>query len=127
MSVCSLVVTMLLYARLCGEAELFDRADDRGQRDLALIELDLGHAIEHITVPALVTVGDVDRLTPPASALAIKRMLPDGRMFVFNGSGHCTMLERHTQFNRVVAGFLEEALEAEQEDTTPKRDERTPA
>ena len=92
-----------------------------------IIELDLGHAIEHITVPALVTVGDVDRLTPPASALAIKRMLPDGRMFVFNGSGHCTMLERHTQFNRVVAGFLEEALEAEQEDTTPKRDERTPA
>jgi hypothetical protein len=57
-----------------------------------------------------VLVGDVDRLTPPASALAIKKMLPDGRMAVFKGAGHCTMLERHAQFNRVVEGFLEEAL-----------------
>jgi hypothetical protein len=37
-------------------------------------------------------------------------MLPDGRMIVFKGSGHCTMLERHTQFNRVVEGFLAEPL-----------------
>jgi pimeloyl-ACP methyl ester carboxylesterase len=76
----------------------------------SLVEMDLSHALAHITVPALVLVGDVDRLTPPASALAIKRMLPDGRMAVFKGSGHCTMLERHAQFNRVVEGFLEEAL-----------------
>ena len=77
----------------------------------SLVEMDLGHALEHITVPTLVVVGDVDRLTPPSSALAIKRMLPDGRMVVFKGSGHCTMLERHAQFNRVVEGFLDEALE----------------
>jgi pimeloyl-ACP methyl ester carboxylesterase len=76
----------------------------------SLVEMDLSHALATITVPALVLVGDVDRLTPPASALAIKRALPDGRMAVFKGSGHCTMLERHTQFNRVVGGFLEEAL-----------------
>jgi pimeloyl-ACP methyl ester carboxylesterase len=76
----------------------------------SLVEMDLRHALAHITVPTLVLVGDVDRLTPPASALAIKKMLPDGRMAVFRGSGHCTMLERHVQFNRVVEGFLEEAL-----------------
>lgn len=78
----------------------------------SLVDMDLSHALAHITVPALVLVGDVDRLTPPASALAIKRMLPEGRMVVFRGSGHCTMLERHAQFNRVVEGFLEEALDA---------------
>lgn len=76
----------------------------------SLVEMDLSHALAHITVPALVLVGDVDRLTPPASALAIKNMLPYGRMAVFKGAGHCTMLERHAQFNRVVEGFLEEAL-----------------
>jgi pimeloyl-ACP methyl ester carboxylesterase len=76
----------------------------------SLVEMDLSHALAHITVPALVIVGDVDRITPPASALAIKRMLPDGRLIVFKGSGHCTMLERHAQFNRVVEGFLAEAL-----------------
>jgi pimeloyl-ACP methyl ester carboxylesterase len=76
----------------------------------SLVEMDLRHALAHITVPALVMVGDVDRLTPPASALAIKEMLPDGRVAVFKGSGHCTMLERHAEFNRVVDGFLTEAL-----------------
>jgi pimeloyl-ACP methyl ester carboxylesterase len=76
----------------------------------SIVEMDLRYALAHITVPALVAVGDVDRLTPPASALAIKRMLPDARMVVFKGSGHCTMLERHEQFNRMVEGFLAEAL-----------------
>src|SRR6266540_1132050 len=76
----------------------------------SLVEMDLSHALAHFTVPALVLVGDVDRLTPPASALTIKRMLPDGRMAVFKGSGHCTMLERHAEFNRIVDGFLAEAL-----------------
>jgi pimeloyl-ACP methyl ester carboxylesterase len=78
----------------------------------SIVDMDLRHALAHFTVPALVVVGDVDRLTPPASALAIKRMLPDGRIVVFKGSGHCTMLERHQQFNRVVEGFLEEAMPA---------------
>ena len=88
----------------------------------SLVEMDLSHALAHITVPALVLVGDVDRLTPPASALTIKRMLPDGRMAVFKGSGHCTMLERHAQFNRVVEGFLEEALGQTQHEERTRRD-----
>jgi pimeloyl-ACP methyl ester carboxylesterase len=77
---------------------------------VSLIEMDLRHALEHIRVPAMVLVGDVDRLTPPASALAIKHALPDGRMVVFKGAGHCTMLERHEQFNQVVGRFLAEHL-----------------
>jgi pimeloyl-ACP methyl ester carboxylesterase len=76
----------------------------------SLAEMNLAHALEHISVPTLVLVGDVDRLTPPASALAIKRGLPDARMVVFSEAGHCTMLERHEQFNEVVQGFLDEAL-----------------
>ena len=76
----------------------------------SLVEMDLRHALAHITVPTLVVVGDVDRLTPPASALAIKEMLPNARMAVFKGSGHCTILERHSEFNRMVEGFIREAL-----------------
>jgi pimeloyl-ACP methyl ester carboxylesterase len=63
-----------------------------------------------ISVPALVLVGDVDRLTPPASAEAMKRRLPQARMVVLKGAGHCTMLERHDQFNREVDRFLLDAL-----------------
>lgn len=76
----------------------------------SLAEMDLSHALEHITVPTLILVGDVDRLTPPSSALAMKHRLPDARMVVFKEAGHCAMLERHEQFNEVIEGFLAEVL-----------------
>jgi pimeloyl-ACP methyl ester carboxylesterase len=75
--------------------------------------MDLRHALAHIRVPALVIVGDVDRLTPPASARAIQEALPDARVVVFEGAGHQTMLERHDQFNRVVGEFLDQHLKSE--------------
>jgi pimeloyl-ACP methyl ester carboxylesterase len=80
----------------------------------SLAEMDLTHVLENINVPTLVLVGDVDRITPPASALAMKRRLPDARMVVLKEAGHCAMLERHEQFNEVLGGFLAEAL-------TPKK------
>ncbi len=73
----------------------------------SLVEMDLGSAIDKVTVPALVVVGDVDRLTPPSSAVALKRALPDGKMILFRSAGHCVMLERHAQFNRVLQDFLD--------------------
>lgn len=76
----------------------------------SLAEMDLSDALENITVPALVLVGDVDRLTPPSSALAMRRRLPDARMVVLREAGHCAMLERHEQFDQVVEGFLDEVL-----------------
>ncbi|MBA3729131.1 MAG: alpha/beta hydrolase [Actinobacteria bacterium] len=72
----------------------------------SLVELDLGHALRHVTVPALIVAGDVDRLTPPSSALALQGALPDARMVVLTGAGHCSILERHEQFNDAVADFL---------------------
>lgn len=77
---------------------------------VSLLEMDLRHALTHIRVPTLVLAGDVDRLTPQASALALKRALPDARMVVLKGSGHCTMLERHEQWNEVVGTFVDEVL-----------------
>jgi len=86
----------------------------------SLIEMDLGDALESVRVPTLIVVGDVDRLTPPSSAKAMKRRLPDARLVVFKGAGHCTMLERHDQFNRLVKRFIREVLEAEV-DVAPAR------
>ncbi len=84
----------------------------------SLVEMNLTEALRHITVPTLVMVGDVDRLTPPASALAITRNIPNARLVVLKGAGHCSMLERHHQFNRVVEGFLEESLGSASEPPT---------
>jgi 2-hydroxy-6-oxonona-2,4-dienedioate hydrolase len=74
----------------------------------SMFDMDLGDALESIKVPALVVVGDVDRLTPPTSAVALKRRLPDARMVLFRDVGHCAMLEHATEFNRVVEEFLAE-------------------
>ena len=77
----------------------------------ALVEMDLRHAIEHVSVPSLVIVGDLDRLTPPASAHRLAEALPQGRLVVLEGAGHMAPMERASQFNRVLKRFLGQALE----------------
>ena len=76
----------------------------------ALIEMDLRHVIGHVRCPALVIVGDLDRMTPPTSALALKNELPDGRLVVLKGAGHMAPMERHEQFNELIRGFLADVL-----------------
>jgi pimeloyl-ACP methyl ester carboxylesterase len=75
-----------------------------------LLDLDLGHALEHVTVPSLVVVGDRDLLTPKTSAQALRSALPDARAVVITGAGHISMMERHRVFNQVLEGYLQETL-----------------
>ena len=51
-------------------------------------------ALPRVTVPALVVVGEHDRVTPPGSAVGLAGALPDGRLVVLEGAGHMAMLER---------------------------------
>jgi pimeloyl-ACP methyl ester carboxylesterase len=76
----------------------------------ALLEMDLRHAIEHVAVPSLVIVGDLDRLTPPASAKRLADALPQGELVVLEGAGHMAPMERYTQFNRELGRFAAEAF-----------------
>jgi pimeloyl-ACP methyl ester carboxylesterase len=76
----------------------------------ALIEMDLRHAIEHVRCPSLVVVGDLDRITPPTSANALKKELPDAHLVVLEGAGHMALMERHEQFNELVREFLGRVL-----------------
>ena len=57
-----------------------------------LIGMDFRHALPRITVPALVAVGDQDRVTPPAAAVELAAGLPEGRLFIVEGAGHIAML-----------------------------------
>jgi pimeloyl-ACP methyl ester carboxylesterase len=75
-----------------------------------LMEMDLRHAIEHIGVPALVIVGELDRMTPPSSSVALAGELPQGRLEVIEGAGHFPMMERHEDFNRRLGSFASEVL-----------------
>jgi pimeloyl-ACP methyl ester carboxylesterase len=63
-----------------------------------LATLDLAHAATRLDVPARVVVGSHDRLTPPAHAERVARLLPRCQgLTVLPGIGHMTPLEAHTQ------------------------------
>lgn len=58
-----------------------------------LTALDLRDAAALIRVPALVMVGEHDRLTPPAAAARLAEALPDARLVTLPRAGHNAMLE----------------------------------
>jgi pimeloyl-ACP methyl ester carboxylesterase len=78
-----------------------------------VLSLDVRHALSNIVVPALVIVGDVDRLTPPTSAKAMAEELPEADLIVLEGAGHLSMLERPGRFNRVLTAFVDRVLGAD--------------
>jgi pimeloyl-ACP methyl ester carboxylesterase len=75
-----------------------------------LMDMDLRHAVQHVRVPSLVLVGELDRVTPPSSAVALAGELPQGRLEVIEGAGHIPMMEAHEDFNRRVDRFAQEVL-----------------
>jgi pimeloyl-ACP methyl ester carboxylesterase len=75
-----------------------------------LMDLDLRHAAQHVRVPALVLVGEHDRVTPPASAVALAGDLPQGRLELLEGAGHIAMMEAHEEFNRRLERFADGVL-----------------
>jgi pimeloyl-ACP methyl ester carboxylesterase len=75
-----------------------------------ILDMDLRHVLEGITVPTLVVVGDRDLVTPKNSAQALRSALPNGRAVVITRAGHVSMMEQHERFNEVLEGFLAEVL-----------------
>jgi pimeloyl-ACP methyl ester carboxylesterase len=75
---------------------------------ISLLELDLAAALARIAVPALVVVGEHDRITPPGGARALAAQLPDGRLVVISGAGHVAMMEQPGPFNAELEAFLRE-------------------
>ncbi len=76
-----------------------------------LMEIDLRHAVPRIHVPTLVVVGEHDRVTPPAAAVALTAALPEGRLALIAGAGHIPMLERALDLDRVIRPFVREVLQ----------------
>ena len=75
-----------------------------------LMEIDLRHTLPHIEVPALVLVGEHDRMTPPSAAVALAGEMPTGRLEVIERAGHFPMMEAHEEFNRRLEAFVEPIL-----------------
>ncbi len=67
--------------------------------------LDLRAAAPLLTAPALVVVGEKDRLTPPAQAAKLAALLPDAELVELPGVGHTTMLEAHAAVSQLLRRF----------------------
>lgn len=86
-----------------------------------LMEMDLRHAVPRVRVPALVVVGEFDRVTPPAAAVELAGALPEGRLVVLEGAGHMPMLECPADLERELRAFARVALGPELPATRPRR------
>jgi len=70
--------------------------------------MDYTDALPDVSVPALVTVGRHDWITPPAASTEIADLLPDARLVVFESSGHSPNLDQQAQYLTRVREFLAE-------------------
>jgi proline iminopeptidase len=64
-----------------------------------------------IEVPALVTVGRHDWITPPAASEEIAELLPDARLLIFEDSGHSPNLDQQKEYLDRVREFLGEIVD----------------
>ncbi len=63
-----------------------------------------------IDLPALVTAGTRDRMTPPALARELAQRLPRGELFLIERGTHYALVEEPATIDRAVADFLARAL-----------------
>jgi pimeloyl-ACP methyl ester carboxylesterase len=78
--------------------------DVRSGAGLAMMDMDLYQALERLTVPTLVVVGELDRLTPPAQARRIAEELPQlTELIVLPQTGHMGPLERPAELSNALA------------------------
>ena len=61
---------------------------------------------ERVPVPTLVVAGGADPLKPPGWADPVVQRIPDARLHVVAGAGHCPQLEAADEFERVLLAFL---------------------
>ena len=80
-------------------------------------DFDMTETLGEIDVPALVVGGTQDRLTLPKASHFLAAGLPKADLHIFEGCGHMTMLERHDEFNKLLAGFVTETFGAAAETT----------
>ena len=75
---------------------------------VVLVDLELNRVpdLHRITVPALITVGRHDEITP-ACALRMKQHLPDAEVAVFANASHMPFYEQPEDYREALMGFLE--------------------
>ncbi len=66
--------------------------------------------LDKIDVPALVVVGEHDKVAPTEEAERIHRLLKNSRLVVIKDAGHMVLYEKPRELNSVIEGFLENLM-----------------
>jgi len=69
--------------------------------------MDLRLQLKNITVPTLIIVGRHDFITNVAMAEEIVKHIPNGRLEIFEDSGHFALVEEPEKFYRAIKEFVE--------------------
>jgi pimeloyl-ACP methyl ester carboxylesterase len=73
----------------------------------ALLSYSFRDRLPEIEIPVLIVWGRNDLLVPVADSEAYERLIgPNARRVVFEDTGHVSMLERPSRFNRLLEEFL---------------------
>ncbi|MEA2669786.1 MAG: hypothetical protein QOG45_6 [Chloroflexota bacterium] len=95
----------------CHDVVFSCRRDTWSGWGAVLARLDLGSAVERLTVPTLVMAGERDRLTPPSHARRLERSLPrPAGLVLVPGAGHMLSVEAADEVNRRVREFARPLL-----------------
>jgi 3-oxoadipate enol-lactonase len=70
-------------------------------------DFDARESDAQLRVPTLITTGTEDRVLPWTNSLLLLRLIPNASLAVFRGQNHLHLIERATEFNRVVVRFLD--------------------
>lgn len=75
---------------------------------LACNRFSIEERLEEIKSPALILVGEEDRMTPLSHSKILDRRLPNSRLEVIPGSGHMLMLEAYREVNHHIREFVQD-------------------
>jgi len=82
-------------------AEVFER-----QQRALLARPDIGPSIAAVSIPALVAVGDRDRICLPDDARALADSIPDAKFHMLHNCGHLAPMERPGEVTMLLRGWL---------------------
>ncbi|HZW55617.1 MAG TPA: alpha/beta hydrolase [Nitrososphaerales archaeon] len=67
---------------------------------------DVRQKLQSITLPALIIVGEEDKMTPATWSTYMKENIPKSKIGIIRDASHLPMLERPSEFNRFLSEFV---------------------
>jgi len=71
-----------------------------------IVNEDLTPLLPQIASPTLLIWGEHDRETPVASALVMRKLMPQAELVVFKNAGHFAYIDQYSKFRLIVRRFL---------------------